>query len=134
MKKFYQIALDAKQRAAGRFLTKVLSEVQLAFADEKVRRGLTQQKLADALGVDRSVVNRRLLGESNLTLRSVAEMAYCLDREIVFSLRRKDAPKTSRNESWSATNESLTKEMYSNEYPKNSKTVIKNVELTVMES
>ena len=64
-------------------------ELIKAFLEAKAERGLTQRQLADDLGVDRARVSRALKGEENLTLRSVAEFAFALDREIVFSLRRR---------------------------------------------
>jgi transcriptional regulator with XRE-family HTH domain len=55
----------------------------LAFEMEKERRGFTQADLARELNVDRSVVNRRLMGHENLTIKSLAELADVLNRELV---------------------------------------------------
>ena len=49
---------------------------------------LTQQQIAEAIGVNRSVINRQIMGKENLTLRSVAEIAWALGWEIVFHLRK----------------------------------------------
>lgn len=48
--------------------------------------GKTQQEVADILQVDRSVVNRRLTGTANLTARSIAELAYALEKDIYVEL------------------------------------------------
>ena len=47
------------------------------------------------IGVHRSVINRELMGYSNLTLRRVAELAWALGWEIVFSLRKRDSSEIS---------------------------------------
>nr|WP_246700220.1 helix-turn-helix transcriptional regulator [Rhodopseudomonas sp. WA056] len=60
----------------------------LKVLSEKKRDGLTQQALAKRLGVNRSVINRQLSGESNLTLRSLADLAWAMDMELSFELRQ----------------------------------------------
>ncbi|MGA7810597.1 helix-turn-helix domain-containing protein [Bradyrhizobium sp.] len=57
-----------------------------AITEEK-RGGLTQQELARRLDSRRSSVNRQLSGEAEITLRSLAELAWALDREISLELR-----------------------------------------------
>ncbi|WP_421591214.1 helix-turn-helix domain-containing protein [Shinella sp. M27] len=57
---------------------------------------MTQRKLAQMLDVDKAALNRRLTGATNLTLRSIADLAWALDADIEFSMRRKDAS-ASRN-------------------------------------
>lgn len=84
----YELKIDPKKRVAGRFIGSVRKALIIAALDEKSRRGLTQQKVADCLGVNRSVINRMLRGETNLTLRSVAELAWAMGWEPRFSLHR----------------------------------------------
>jgi transcriptional regulator with XRE-family HTH domain len=84
----YQLKIDPKKRTAGRFIGRVRDELIKAFLAEKADHKVTQEKIAKALGVHRSVVNRYLKDGSNLTLRSVAELAWALDREVVFELRK----------------------------------------------
>ena len=74
----YQIKLDKRSLKAARFISKLQRMIQQALIDS----GLTQQAVAEKLGVDRSVINRRLKGKANLTARSIADFAYVLDREI----------------------------------------------------
>jgi transcriptional regulator with XRE-family HTH domain len=74
---------DSRSRKTGRFVSKVQKELQKAV----VRSGLRQQQIAEKLGVDRSIVNRRLTGGTNLTLRSIADLAWALDEDIVFEIR-----------------------------------------------
>lgn len=85
----YELKIDPMSRAAGRFIGKVRKELVSAVIEEKNETGINQQKIADKLGVNRSVINRLLKGDSNLTLRSIAEIAWALGWEPVFTLRRK---------------------------------------------
>ena len=80
---------------------RVRRELLRAVTEEK-QAGLTQQELARRLQSGRSNVNRQLSGEAEITLRSLADLAWALDREITFELRRPDqttgqniAPQTS---------------------------------------
>lgn len=75
----YQLKIDPKSRKAARFISNLQKVIQKALAES----GKTQQEVAEILGVDRSVVNRRLKGSANLTARSIAEFAYALDKDVV---------------------------------------------------
>ena len=88
----YQMRNDPRARKAGRFIHRVQKELQNAF----VASGMKQQEIAEKLGVNRSVVNKRLLGEANLTLRTIADLAWAMDAEIKFSLVRQ-APSPGQN-------------------------------------
>lgn len=79
----YQMRNDPRARKAGRFIYRVQKEIQKAF----LASGLKQQEIAEKLGVNRSVVNKRLLGEANLTLRTIADLAWAMDAEIEFALK-----------------------------------------------
>jgi predicted XRE-type DNA-binding protein len=85
----YQYDIGEKGRKISRFLGKVRRELQCALDHEKITRKLSQQQIANLLGVNRSVINRQFLGGGgNLTLRRVAELAWALGWEIVFELRK----------------------------------------------
>jgi transcriptional regulator with XRE-family HTH domain len=79
--------VGSRARKAGRFIGRVRSELLKALSERKAKEGLTQQALATKLGVHRSLVNRQLAGESNLTLRSLADLAWAMDMELSFELR-----------------------------------------------
>jgi predicted XRE-type DNA-binding protein len=88
----YTFDIGAKSRKVSRFVGQVRSELQRALSSEKANRKLTQQQIATAIGVHRSVINRQITGVENLTLRSVAEIAWALGWEIEFSLRKPEQP------------------------------------------
>ncbi|SDS02720.1 hypothetical protein SAMN05444158_0767 [Bradyrhizobium canariense] len=84
---FFRFDIDARSRTAGRFIGRVRRELLRAVMEEK-GAGLTQQELARRLESRRSNINRQLSGEVEITLRSLADLAWALDREITFELRR----------------------------------------------
>jgi transcriptional regulator with XRE-family HTH domain len=88
---FFEFDLNEKDRASGRFIGAVRKSLLAAAVSEKKNSKVTQQTIAKKLGVNRSVINRMLKGETNLTLRSLAEIAWALGYEIVFGLRKKGA-------------------------------------------
>lgn len=85
----YELRIDEKQRAGSRFIAKVGKAITIAALDERQNSGITQQSIANKLNVNRSVINRWLRGGANLTLRTLAEIAWALGFEIVFELRKR---------------------------------------------
>lgn len=74
----FKLQISPKDRASARFIASVQRAiVEIALA-ERENSQITQQEIANRLGVNRSVINRILKGETNLTLRSVAEVAWAL--------------------------------------------------------
>ncbi|ULR43161.1 helix-turn-helix domain-containing protein [Rhizobium sp. K102] len=69
---------DPKAELAAEFVTHVGTSLQKAFVQRKADSKLTQQKIADLLGVDRSRIHRCLSGYQNLTLETVAELVWAM--------------------------------------------------------
>jgi transcriptional regulator with XRE-family HTH domain len=84
---FFRFDIGARSRTAGRLMGRIRRELLRAVTEEK-QAGLTQQELARRLESGRSNINRQLSGEAEITLRSLADLAWALDREITFELRR----------------------------------------------
>lgn len=82
----FQIAISPSRRAAGRFISRVRRSLQRALVEEGERQQINQSKIADAIGVHRSVISRELNGRQDITLGRVAELAWALGREIEFNL------------------------------------------------
>lgn len=65
---------------------KVEGQLREIFSKRSEECGLTQSDIARKLDVHRSVVQRRLKGETNMTLETVADMAWavgaCIDVDI----------------------------------------------------
>lgn len=89
----YRIKIDPKSRKAARFISLLQKKIQNALAES----GKTQQEVAEILGVDRSVINRRLKGGANLTARSIAEFAYAFDKDISFDFVGRIQPEHSNS-------------------------------------
>lgn len=82
----FQTTTSSNKRAAARFIGRVRRALQLALIEEAKKRGLTQSDIARELGVHRSVINRELRGEKDLTLGRVGELAHVLGRRPEFHL------------------------------------------------
>lgn len=92
----YQLKLSRRSLKSARFISKLHSAIRKAL----VESGKTQQQLAQELGVDRSVVNRRLKGSANLTARSISDFAFVLGKEV--EIKFVD-PATQKGSNWIVT-------------------------------
>jgi plasmid maintenance system antidote protein VapI len=77
MKPFYELTEEERRVYNARFLMETWTALVQAFRVREAQ-GATRQALADTLGVDKSVISRRLNGSSNLTLEVVSEMARAM--------------------------------------------------------
>jgi transcriptional regulator with XRE-family HTH domain len=84
----FQFDIGGRARVAGRFIGHVRNELLRVLAEQKAKTGLTQQALASKLDVHRSLINRQLSGEANMTLRSLADLAWAMGMEISFELKK----------------------------------------------
>lgn len=96
----YQMRIDPKSRKAARFISHLQKKIQKAF----IASGKTQQEVATILGVERSVVNRRLKGSANMTARSIAEFAYAFDKDVVIEFIDRVRPERAN---WSPVNDTV---------------------------
>lgn len=69
-------------------MSRVRRAIQKAFAEEAYTRGLTQSDLARAIGVNRSVISREIRGYKDLSLSRVAELAWALGRQPMFTMEK----------------------------------------------
>jgi transcriptional regulator with XRE-family HTH domain len=84
----FHFDIGSRARHAGRFIGRVKGELLRALAEKKAKAGFPQQSLAEKLGIERSLINRQLSGETNLSLRSLADLAWAMDMEISFELKK----------------------------------------------
>ncbi|WP_207631989.1 hypothetical protein [Methylorubrum aminovorans] len=84
----YRFRISGRSRSAGRLIGRVRSELIKAFMEERATSGATVQSVADKLLLERSVINGQLSGKQHLSLRLIADVAWALDREIVFEIRK----------------------------------------------
>lgn len=62
--------------------SRIISRIQRSVQEAYIKSGLTQQQVANRIGVGRSVINRRLKSKANLTERSLAEFAYAFEKDL----------------------------------------------------
>ena len=84
----FHFDIGSRARHAGRFIGRVRGELLRALSERKAETGLSQQALARKLGADRAQINRQLSGEASLSLRSLADLAWAMDMEISFELKK----------------------------------------------
>lgn len=78
----FEFSFHPKDEASSTFVSRVGRLLQRALERRKQRDRLTQQQLAERLGVDRSRVNRCFSGYNNLTISTLAELAWALNARI----------------------------------------------------
>jgi transcriptional regulator with XRE-family HTH domain len=64
----------------------IRNALHAALEEEHDIRGLTQSQMAVALGVDKSFVSRKMNGTSNMTLETLADLAFALNRPVKVEL------------------------------------------------
>jgi plasmid maintenance system antidote protein VapI len=79
-------SLPEQEVEAAEFIAEVGRVYQEAFLRRKSECKLSMQEMATKLGVDRSRIHRCLSGHSNLTLESMAELAWALNAKPKFHL------------------------------------------------
>lgn len=68
--------IDPRGKAFVRFLSDIHAALETALLDSEDG---TKKRIANRLEVDKSVVTRLLSGSSNMTLRSLSDLAWALD-------------------------------------------------------
>ena len=89
----FKIPLSKRRRTYVRLIGDIQHVLNQALSEEHAARGLTRAGIAAALGKDKSFVTRKLTGEGNMTLETLADFAFALDRSVqVFLPRRTEEP------------------------------------------
>jgi transcriptional regulator with XRE-family HTH domain len=101
----FHFDIGGRARNAGRFIGRVRGELLRALSERKSDGGLSQEALARKLDTERALINRQFSGESNLTLRSLADLAWAMDLEISFELKK---PATEAGQNQSVQNQMTT--------------------------
>jgi hypothetical protein len=73
----FHFDIDSRARQAGRFIGLVRRELLRALSQKKAEAGISQQALARKLDVHRSLINRQL-----------SDLAWAMDMEISFELKK----------------------------------------------
>lgn len=85
------LRLNKRRRTFVRMLGEIQHALLTALEEEHRSRGLTRAEIARIIGRNKSFVTRKLNGESNMTLQSLADLAFALDRPIKVMLPSRKA-------------------------------------------
>ena len=78
----FSLDIDERRRAYIRLIGEIHHALNAALSEEHAARGLTRTEIAQILGKDKSFVTKKLAGTSNMTLETLADLAYALDRPV----------------------------------------------------
>ena len=78
----FRTQLDERRRVYVLLAAEIERQLREAY-DKKFRAGLaTQSSLAEKLGINRSAVHHRLMGHTNMTIETIADMVWALGQAI----------------------------------------------------
>jgi transcriptional regulator with XRE-family HTH domain len=92
----FRFDVGIKRLRASRLIGRVRAEIWKALKEEEEASGLTHKDLAKQLDLRVSELSKQLDGAAPLSLRSIAELAGALNRDISFALTR-HAPAQEQN-------------------------------------
>jgi|GEM_PF-1742836 len=82
---------DARRRQYTRLIAELRSALLTALAEEQTENRLTRKKIADVLGKDKASITRILTTQSNITMQTLSDLAYAMNRKPHITLVRADA-------------------------------------------
>lgn len=85
------LQLSKRRRTYIRMLGEIQHVLLEALEEESRDRGLTRAEMARSIGKNKSFVTRKLSGDSNMTLQSLADLAFSLDRPVKVNLPSRHA-------------------------------------------
>lgn len=74
----YRLKISPKDRATGRFKSRVNRRLLNAILSAKQKHGLTQSQIAELMEVDKSTVSKILNGKGNLTLKTIGDISWAV--------------------------------------------------------
>jgi hypothetical protein len=76
------LRVSDREKSYARLVGEIQHALNQALSEEHVVRGLTKAQIAAILGKNKSFVTRKLSGSSNMTLETLADLAYALNRPV----------------------------------------------------
>ena len=83
--------VTARRRAFVHLVEHLQHELLVAYEEERSRHGLTRSKMAELLGWDKGFLSRKLNIPANMTLETLADLAYALNRPVRIAMPSRDA-------------------------------------------
>lgn len=84
--------LTPRRRTYVRLIGEIRHILNQALTEEHAARGLTKADIARALGKDKAFVTKKLSGTSNMTLETLADLAYSMNRRVRVAMPSRDRP------------------------------------------
>jgi transcriptional regulator with XRE-family HTH domain len=79
------------------------SQLRDAFARQSKGRNMSQSSLAKKLGINRSAVHKRLTGQTNMTIETIADMLWALDQDFNISVFDRSVQNKKNNNRFQST-------------------------------
>jgi len=86
------LSSDKRRRTYVRLIGEIRHALNQALQEEHERRDLTRTRIAEVLSTDKSFVTRKMNGTSNMTLETLADLAFALDRVVKVQLLSRAPP------------------------------------------
>lgn len=93
----FSFDISERDLHGGAFIGKASRSLIAAFVQKMRDDRLTKQKIAELLQVDRSTISAMFRGNSNLSLRTIGELAWALDLDPDLVLRPYDKAPTAKS-------------------------------------
>ena len=87
--KSFKFKTDARKKKFIRLVSDVHAELAEAIYRGEHNKSGTKAELARKLGINKSVLSRRLNGTSNMTLLAIADIAWATDCDINFKMTKR---------------------------------------------
>lgn len=85
------LTLDKRRRTYVRMIGEIQHALRQALGEENAKRNLTRTEMARLLGTNKSFITRKLSGSGNMTLETLADLAFALDRSVKITLPARTA-------------------------------------------
>lgn len=82
--------LTPRRRTYVRLIGEIRHVLNQTLTEEHTARGLTKADIARALGKDKSFVTKKLSGTSNMTLETLADLAFAMNRPVRVAMPSRD--------------------------------------------
>ncbi len=93
----FSLNVNPRRKTYIRLINDIHRALNTALSEESAKRGLTRKMIADLLGKNKSVITRKFSGNGNMTLETLADLAYALDRPIKIDMPPRHQPTTGQN-------------------------------------
>lgn len=87
----YSLKISPKDRATGRFKSRVNRRLLNAILSAKKEHGLTQSQIAKLMDVDKSTLSKILNGKGNLTLKTIGDISWAVGLVPNINFEKKEA-------------------------------------------